>query len=190
MIANNAIKNTGVLVSAIWNQWSAFLSTVSQSCWAVAFVKKPEARLLIIWRKESCVLLDRKSHPSSFLSSTTSACPSYLIRPLLPSAAKCPPFLRLHLMCGISVRNLHDSGVREAMRGRWLCRLILLSPQRDRREWFPVLLLPFPLSKKIKSWIALKKKETPWDFTSFFTSIFHSCRVLPPSCLSCLILSE
>ncbi len=91
-----------------------------------------------------------------------------------------------HLSCSISVWNLHDSGVREAIRGRWLCRRLLPSPQRDRQEWFPVLLLLLLLTEKIKLRILLEERRPLGISLSFahvsvsassFTLLSHSLRL-------------
>lgn len=64
--------------------------------------------------------------------------------------------------------------------------LVLLSPLRDRQEWFPVLLLLLHLlTEKIKSRIVQEERK-PLGISLHLSLL---CQFLPPPSLSCLILS-
>lgn len=94
---------------------------------------------------------------------------------MLSSAPKSPPLLCLHLSCRTLVRNPPDVGVREAIRGRLLFRLVQPSPRRDGQEWFPVLflLLFLLLTHKIKR-STLPEERKPLGFSLTYVSVSAS----------------
>lgn len=93
----------------------------------------------------------------------------------------------LHLTCRISLFTKFAcflvSGRQSEEDRRFL---VLLSPLRDRQEWFPVLLLLLHLlTEKIKSRIVQEERK-PLGISLHLSLL---CQFLPPPSLSCLILS-
>lgn len=144
------------------NLWSTISDTLAWLCTHCLICFEAKTWLLIIH-----VLWDRKRKPSSSFVRVTSRRRSCSIR-LLALVYLASALLCLHLSCRISARNLHDAGVREAIRRRQLPSHPPICTEKQAKACSCPLTSPHWQTKTENT---AGRKKNPWDFTLYLSHV-------------------